>query len=262
MLDVNSLADYIRRAAASRGIDPNVALTVARSEGLQPGTWQSNVKKDVNGFSVREPSYGPFQLLVGGPGTGFPTGLGNKFQAATGLDPSDPRNAKAGIDYALNTAATTGWGPWFGAKAAGISPFRGIQGAHPAPLESASPPTTSFPGEAPTNSNDNGPTPVWGNLMPKPAPSYQPTLGSSLANWFTGTPQEGAAIGNTLDGKNQKSPLARFFDDLKGFGKDAPQAHSQLPMPSATNGNDLLTFMSNPNPFTDFLLKQRLQGQG
>ena len=39
--DFDEMEAYIRRAAIARGINPDVALRVARSEGLQPGTWQS-----------------------------------------------------------------------------------------------------------------------------------------------------------------------------------------------------------------------------
>jgi hypothetical protein len=177
---------------------------------------------------------------------------------------------RAGIDYALNTAATSGWGQWYGAKAAGVSPFQGIQGAHPQAVQppvQLSPEAQDFVNNNPQPggygrgiSDPNAPTS--GSMAPAPAQSYQPSLGSTLASWFTGSPEEGAAVGATARGQDQKSPLARFFNDLKDFGKDAPQAHSQLPMPSATNGDDLLKWMQNPNPFTDFMLKQRLQGHG
>lgn len=126
--DVPTMESYIRQSAAQRGIDPGVAVRVARSEGLQRGTWQSNVTRK----GVREPSYGPFQLLVGGEGTGFPEGVGNHFTDATGLDPADPANWRQGIDFALDTAGKQGWGQWYGSRAAGISPFQGIGTAGPA----------------------------------------------------------------------------------------------------------------------------------
>lgn len=112
---MNEMEAYIRRAAMARGIDPEIALKVARSEGLRPGTWQSDVMKG----GVREPSYGPYQLYKGG-------GLGNEFQKATGLDPADPSTAYKGVDFALDTAAKGGWKPWYGAKAANIAPMQGI----------------------------------------------------------------------------------------------------------------------------------------
>lgn len=121
---MSPLEDYIRRAAAARGIDPDIAVRVAKAEGgLNDPTRQSLVMKN----GRQEPSYGPFQLLVGGGDTGFPEGLGNRALAA-GIDPRNPNDAYRGIDFALDTAAKTGWGQWYGAKAAGLGNFAGIGG--------------------------------------------------------------------------------------------------------------------------------------
>ncbi|MFQ6183658.1 hypothetical protein ACLMJV_17145 [Sinorhizobium meliloti] len=120
-----TLEEYIRYAAAQRGIDPDIAVRVAKSEGgLNDPVRQSLVKKN----GRQEPSYGPFQLLVGGGDTGFPAGLGNDFMQATGKDPRNPSHAQAAIDFALDTAARDGWGRWYGAKAAGLDKFAGIGG--------------------------------------------------------------------------------------------------------------------------------------
>lgn len=107
---------YIRAAAARRGINPNVAMAVARSEGFN--SFQSTVPS-ARGPNGREDSWGAFQLYMGG-------GLGNEFQKATGLDPRDPRNERATIDYALDNARKGGWGPFHGAKNTGISQWQGI----------------------------------------------------------------------------------------------------------------------------------------
>lgn len=106
---------HIVQSARARGIDPNIALRVYRSEGSSQ--WQSTVVK--NGH--RERSYGPFQLYIDG-------GLGNKFQRETGLDPRDPSTWRENIDFALDEAKQGGWGPWYGAKAAGITGRRGLDG--------------------------------------------------------------------------------------------------------------------------------------
>ncbi|MDT9702960.1 hypothetical protein, partial [Streptomyces sp. P17] len=63
-----STENMITHYARMYGIDPSVALKVAKSEGGLGDHIQSNVKKN----GRREPSYGPFQLLVGGGNTGFP----------------------------------------------------------------------------------------------------------------------------------------------------------------------------------------------
>lgn len=112
----------IRAYAASVGIDPDIAVQVARGEGLAPNTWQSNLRQPYG----RERSYGAFQLHV--DPTGKRPGLGNEFMASTGLDPADPKNWQAMNRFALDKARQGGWGPWMGAKAAGVTGMMGIGG--------------------------------------------------------------------------------------------------------------------------------------
>lgn len=124
------MADYTRRAAIERGIDPDVAVRVAQSEGLNPVTrFEDGLQSTYERNGVREPSFGPFQLLVGEDAPGFGPGLGDEFIAATGLDPRDPSTAFAQIDFALDQAAQNGWGAWYGAKRVGIGKRDGLDGA-------------------------------------------------------------------------------------------------------------------------------------
>jgi hypothetical protein len=122
---MSDIESYIRKKAASLGIDPNIAVRVAMSEG---GTTDPARQSDSSKNGIREPSYGPFQLLVGGEGTGFPAGMGNDFVRRTGLHPSNPANVYKGIDFALEGASKNGWGAWYGAKKAGIGNKEGIGG--------------------------------------------------------------------------------------------------------------------------------------
>ena len=123
----------IRAYAASIGIDPDIAVQVARSEGLQANTWQSNLQQPYG----REASYGDFQLHT--DPTGKRPGLGNAFKEKTGLDPADPKNWEAMNRYALDQARIQGWGPWMGAKAAGITGKTGIGGQPSRPYQPALP---------------------------------------------------------------------------------------------------------------------------
>lgn len=110
------IASYIAKAASARGIDPNVALRVAKSEGgLKSWNLQSQYVKN----GVQEPSFGPFQLYKGG-------GLGNDFMKKTGMDPALASSGPAGVDFALDHAAKNGWGAWYGAKNTGIGNMEGI----------------------------------------------------------------------------------------------------------------------------------------
>lgn len=119
-MDRDALVEYIRQAAIARGIDPDIAVRVAESEGLNADPaegWQSQVVRD----GRREESYGPFQLFLGG-------GLGNVFMEQTGLDPRDPSTVREQIDFALDQAADVGWGPWYGAARVGIGEREGLPG--------------------------------------------------------------------------------------------------------------------------------------
>ncbi len=105
---------FIRSEAAKRGINPNVAMAVAKSEGF------NNFVSTIPG----ETSYGAFQLHVTPGGRGGH--LGDQFQKATGLDPSDPRNERAGIAYALDKVTKSGWSDFHGAKNTGIDRWAGV----------------------------------------------------------------------------------------------------------------------------------------
>jgi hypothetical protein len=118
-LDPRGMEPYIREEAAKYGIDPDTAVKVAKSEGL----------KTFLGDQGR--SGGAFQLYTGG-------GMGNDFQKETGLNPLDPANEKATIDYALKHVPQTGWSPFHGAARVGVGPHEGI-GIAQASMPSASP---------------------------------------------------------------------------------------------------------------------------
>jgi hypothetical protein len=116
--DPRGMESAIRESAAKWGVDPDTAVAVAKSEGLS--TFQSTVRRSGKGsHGGREDSWGAFQLYMGG-------GLGNKFQKETGLDPRDPANEKATIDFAMKEASKSGWGAWHGARKAGIGNWAGI----------------------------------------------------------------------------------------------------------------------------------------
>lgn len=129
--DPRGMENHIRETAKKYGIDPDVAVRVAQSEGL--GTFQSSVPKSGKGsYNGREDSWGAFQLYKGG-------GLGNDFEKETGLDPRDPKNEKATIDFALRHASKKGWGAFHGAKNTGIGPRQGIGVAPPTVARPAAP---------------------------------------------------------------------------------------------------------------------------
>lgn len=113
---------FIRDEARKRGIDPDQAVRVAKSEGF----FKYEGDHDATG---RPTSFGAFQLHYRGTGRHTAAGLGEEFTRKTGLDARDPSTEADQIRFALDYAKTNGWGPWHGWK--GL-PFAGIGGIPPA----------------------------------------------------------------------------------------------------------------------------------
>ena len=123
MRDVNpEMAEYIRQSARAHGIDPNVALRIANSEGLRgsiPGVRNTPGDKGT--------SFGPFQLHYASRIPGLTLGgLGDRYTKETGHHASDPRHWKEQIDFALRVARKEGWGAWHGRIGARIGLRDGI----------------------------------------------------------------------------------------------------------------------------------------
>jgi len=137
---------FIRDAASMRGIEEDIALRVADSEGGReaPG----NVGRFPTGWS-----WWQFQLHYGGLGYehyGTVAGMGNGFTQLTGWEPGDDRAWRDACRYALNRAKNGGWTPWYGAAHVGIGKWDGINrdffwdaNAEQWDFEGALPPPTS-----------------------------------------------------------------------------------------------------------------------
>ena len=116
------VVDYIKASAVARGIDPDIAVRVAASEGL-------------NGYvGDHGTSFGPFQLHRGGAGS-----VGTEFEKHTGLNLQNRGTWKSQVDYALSTAAKQGWSAWHGWHG---HPRAGLGGAHSRPVPPHSRPAT------------------------------------------------------------------------------------------------------------------------
>ena len=142
------IAAYIRNSAARHGIDPDVALRIANSEGLRGSTPTRMTPGDKDGTGAYT-SFGPFQLHYAGRGGGMSSkGMGDDFTRETGHHASDPRYWKEAIDFSMRRAAKGGWGPWHGRIGAGIGVRQGI-GTYNGPIPSAEPTATASGGDAP-----------------------------------------------------------------------------------------------------------------
>ncbi len=183
--DPRGMVPHIRATAVKYGVDPDTAVKVAGSEGLK--TFYGDNGK----------SGGAFQLYTGG-------GMGNDFQKETGLDPLDPKNEKATIEYALQNVPKTGWTPFRGAAKVGVGPRDGITPPANvptgllAPIQSATvagtpPPTVPDQSATPTAAATqpvrlayagpgNPPMPTQGGQVPAAvAPSPQTPLVNAIA---------------------------------------------------------------------------------
>lgn len=113
---MNYIEQFIREAATRRGIDPDIAVRVARSEGgLKDPFQQSKIYS--RGKAGREQSFGPFQLNISG-------GLGAEA-LHYGIDAR--KDWQRGVEFALDHVARTGsWADFHGAADTGISNTAGL----------------------------------------------------------------------------------------------------------------------------------------
>lgn len=110
MADPNTVAQYIWRRSRELGVNPNMALGIARFEGLNPNTLGSTTygNPDAAGYS-----FGPFQLYSGSrdPSNISPGGLAYEFKEKYGAAPSKD-NWQQQVDFSLETMKSRGVTPW------------------------------------------------------------------------------------------------------------------------------------------------------
>lgn len=96
---------FIRAEAAKRGINPDIAMGVAKSEGFNSYVGDKGT------------SFGAFQLHYKNNIPGLSNGgLGDVFTKQTGKHASDPSTEREQIQFALDEAKKSGWGAWHGWK--------------------------------------------------------------------------------------------------------------------------------------------------
>jgi len=112
--DVNTIGSYIYNRAREIGVDPNLALGIARFEGLNPNTLGSPTfgNRDARGYS-----FGPFQLFSGSPDPTkiAPGGMAYDFQKRFGEAPS-ASNWQKQVDFSLDVMRRRGTSPWYAVR--------------------------------------------------------------------------------------------------------------------------------------------------
>ncbi|HEY5420147.1 MAG TPA: peptidoglycan recognition family protein [Marmoricola sp.] len=176
---------FIRQAASARGINPDIAVQVARAEG---GLSDPVRQSDVVYRGRREQSYGPLQLNVEG-------GVGSAAIKA-GIDPRNPAHWRRAVEFGLDEVARAGWGQWHAAAPLGIENRTGLESARPigvtAPAAAAA--VVAAPAARPTPGEPGGPPlapgPVWEPppaAAAGPAPTAQVFATPNLGGPRTGT---------------------------------------------------------------------------
>lgn len=121
------IESFLRDACRQRGIDGDVGIRVAQSEG---GIDEyARVGKFDTGWS-----WWAFQLHYGGseyPQYGTVAGMGGGFSKLTGWAPGAEAAWRDSARYALNRAKASGWGAWYGAAHVGIAQWEGIDTSAP-----------------------------------------------------------------------------------------------------------------------------------
>ena len=114
MATVEEIAQYIWRRSPQLGVNPALALGIARYEGLNPNTIGSSTfgNPDARGYS-----FGPFQLYSGSsdPSKIAPGGMAYEFQQKYGQAPSR-ENWQQQVDFSLQTMANRGTSPWYAVR--------------------------------------------------------------------------------------------------------------------------------------------------
>jgi len=114
MATVEEIADYIWRRSPQLGVNPALALGIARYEGLNPNTIGSKTfgNPDARGYS-----FGPYQLYSGSsdPSKIAPGGMAYEFQQKYGQAPSR-ENWQQQVDFSLETMANRGTSPWYAVR--------------------------------------------------------------------------------------------------------------------------------------------------
>jgi hypothetical protein len=160
--------------------------------GMAPGTATAMIGKEYGGpgnpVGDSGSSFGPLQLHYGGMNPSMPhPGMGNDFDAKTGLSAKDPSTWQQQIVFGLQNAAKGGWGAWATSRdKLGWGNFTGI-GGNPTQLASAQPRSGALVQAAasvPTGADyvNTPPTPAdWAGTRDQFIQQYKQSHGTQLA---------------------------------------------------------------------------------
>lgn len=164
----------IRQIFGAQGIDPDTAVAVARSEGLNTYTGDAGS------------SFGPFQLHYGGVASGgnSVSGLGDDFTRDTGLDARDPSTVRQQLEWTAGYVRRHGWGAFHGAARVGIGRRQGLGAGVPPPGAAIGAPGAAVINNSSSSSpNNSSSTTINGGVTIKTSSND----GQGIARDFMGT---------------------------------------------------------------------------
>ena len=199
MASIQEISNYIYRRALARGVNPNLALGIARYEGLNPRTIGSSTfgNRDAKGYS-----FGPYQLYSGSsdPNNIARGGMAYEFLKKYGEKPS-ASNWQKQVDFSIDRMATSGVSPWYAVRdQGGINAItnKGAKFASSIGLSADTP--AVVPKSASTAS---APTPP-----PAAAPAATPGALESIGSGLNYLARNGlGTIANTIAGREVVTPM-------------------------------------------------------
>ena len=203
---------FIRDYAAKVGVNPDLAVGIARAEGMNPTGFRSANQASTVDVSGGQPfSFGDFQLNTKG-------GMGVDALKA-GVDPSDPKQWQAADQFAIDRMKSGGIAPW-------TDPFARQWTASGKPITGGTTLTSTPTGIVDPSIHAHGGTspPIPDATAPATAPAAPaaPTFGQAIASGDVGgaikaaltKPTTTDAKGNTVEGKSPLEKLAGAVGDV------------------------------------------------
>ena len=218
---------FIRDYAAKIGVNPELAVGIARAEGMNSTGFRSANQASTVDVSGGQPfSFGDFQLNTKG-------GMGVDALKA-GIDPRDPKQWQAADQFALDQMKASGIAPWSDPFArswtASGKPITGSTTLTSTPTGIVDPSIVAHGGTSPPLPDASGAT----TSAPAATPSFGDAaragdVGGALKAALTKPPPTKDAQGNTVEGK---SPADKLADAIAPAGRQpAPIPEMQGPAP-------------------------------
>jgi hypothetical protein len=202
---------FIRDYATKVGVNPELALGIARAEGMNEVGFRTPNQASTVDVTAGQPwSFGDFQLNVR-------NGLGTMARQK-GIDPADPKQWQAADMFAIDYMKSGGLAPWKGDKFAtawGSKPVMGTSlTSTPAQPEGIVDPSIhAHGGTSPPLPAKDGSTPATTVVAAPAAPTFGDSVaagdvGGAIKAALTKPPSTKDAQGNPVEGKSPADRLA------------------------------------------------------